>query len=127
MKAKTGPKTKHVADKINEEDVLKLATMQCTMQEMADFLGCSVDTLERNFAETIKLGRSRGTISMKRKLYEKGMTGDLGAIIWWQKNFSGMSDKVETKHSGQIENKQILETPQEQLQRIKDMMKDELK
>ena len=64
---------------------------------------------------------------MKRKLYEKGMAGDLGAIIWWQKNFSGMSDKVETKHSGQIENKQILETPQEQLQRIKDMMKDELK
>lgn len=96
-KAKTGPKSKHVADKIDKEDVIKLATMQCTMIEMADFLGCSVDTLERNFADSIKVGRSRGCISMKRKLYEKGMGGDLGAIIWWQKNFSGMSDRMEQK------------------------------
>lgn len=127
MKAKTGPKTKHVADKIDPEDVLKLAAMQCTMQEIADFLDCSVDTLERNFAETIKKGRSRGTISMKRKLYEKGMSGDLGAIVWWQKNFSGMSDKVETKHSGQIDQKQITENAVEQLARLKEMIKDELK
>lgn len=122
---KRGPKTKHVADKIDPEECQKLAAMGCTMQEIADFVGCSVDTLERNFAEAINIGRSRGRMSVKRKLYEKAMTGDLGAIIWWGKNFAGMADKVETKHSGQIDQKQITETPQEQLQRIKNMMKDE--
>lgn len=95
--AKRGPKTKHKADKIDPEECTKLAAMGCNMQEMADFFSCSVDTLERNFADAINLGRSKGRISVKRKLFEKAMTGDLGAIIWWGKNFAGMSDKLETK------------------------------
>lgn len=95
--AKLGPKVRHKADKINIEEIKKLAAMQCTMEEMAHFFDCSVDTLERHFADTIKEGRSKGKISMKRALFEKVLKGDLGAIVWWGKNFAGMSDKVEQK------------------------------
>ena len=95
--AKMGPKVKHKADKIDPDEVKKLAAMQCTMEEMAHFFDCSVDTLERHFADTIKEGRSKGKISVKRALFDKAVKGDLGAIIWWGKNFAGMSDKVEQK------------------------------
>lgn len=95
--AKTGPKTKHKADKVDVELLTKLAAMQCTMDEIAAVIGCSIDTLERNFAGTIKEGRSKGTSSVKRKLFEKAQNGDLGAIIWFSKNFMGMSDRQEVK------------------------------
>lgn len=88
---------KQVASKIDIEDVKKLSAMQCTMEEMSHFLGCSIDTLERNFAATIKEGRSKGKISVKRALFDKAIKGDLGAMVWWGKNFAGMSDKLESK------------------------------
>lgn len=95
--AKRGPKTKHKADKIDPVEVEKLAMMACTSEEMAHFFDCSVDTIERNFADALKKGRSKGKMSMKRALFEKVMKGDLGAMVWWGKNFAGMSDKIEQK------------------------------
>lgn len=102
MGEKRGPKTKHVADKIDVEQLIKLAQMQCTMQEIADWFECSVDTLERNFAETIKRAQSKGKVSVKRSLFNKAEQGDLGAIIWFSKNFMGMSDKAEVTNENQI-------------------------
>lgn len=98
MGKKTGPKSKHKADKIDIEEIEKLAAMACTMEEIAHWFDCSVDTLERNFAEIIKKGRSKGKMSMKRALFQKVLKGDLGAMVWWGKNFAGMSDKIEQKN-----------------------------
>lgn len=95
--AKRGPQSKHVADKINLDELKKLCAMQCTDEEIAAWFGCSVDTLSRNFADIIKEGRQRGRISMKRALFDKVQKGDLGAIVWWGKNYAGMSDKIEQK------------------------------
>jgi len=94
---KPGPKSKHKTDKIDPIEVEKLAAMQCTMEEMAHFFDCSVDLLEMNFSDVIKKGRSKGKMSMKRALFEKVQKGDLGAIVWFGKNFAGMSDKIEQK------------------------------
>jgi len=96
-KAKTGPKSKHKTDKIDPIEVEKLAMMACTTQEIADFFNVSPDTIERNFAVLLKKGASKGRMSMKRALFEKVLKGDLGAMVWWGKNFAGMSDKVEQK------------------------------
>lgn len=100
--AKRGPQSKHKTDKIPIEEVEKLSAMQCTMEEMAHFFDVSVDTLERNFADIIKRGRSKGRMSMKRALFEKVQKGDLGAMVWWGKNFADMADKIENRnqHSG---------------------------
>ena len=67
---------------INSEQVRKLALIQCTMNEMASVLGCSVDTLERRFADIIKEGREQGTMSLKRKQYEIAMGGNVTMLIW---------------------------------------------
>ena len=44
---------------IDEELLLKLATIHCTMKEMVDILGVSEDTLKRNFAGIIDKGKQR--------------------------------------------------------------------
>lgn len=97
MGKKTGPKGKYKADKIDPVEVEKLAAMACTTEEIAHWFDVSNDTIERNFAAILKKGRSKGKMSMKRALFQKVQNGDLGAMVWWGKNFAGMSDKVETK------------------------------
>ncbi|HCW08692.1 MAG TPA: hypothetical protein DGG95_15140 [Cytophagales bacterium] len=82
---------------IDEAEVEKLAMMQCSQEEIAAFFGVSVDTIYRRFADTLKRGSALGRMSMKRQLYKKVQDGELGAIVWWGKNFAGMSDKVEQK------------------------------
>ena len=95
--AKRGPKAPHVAKHIDPIEVEKLAAMACTADEIAAFFDCSQDTIERNFADALKKGRAKGRMSMKRSLFQKVQAGDLGAMVWWGKNFAGMSDKVEQK------------------------------
>lgn len=91
--------------KIDEVQLEKLAMMQCTTQEIASFFNCSVDTIDRRFADIIKKGRDMGNISMKRRLFGLVEKENLGAIIWWGKNYCGMSDKVEQKTDVVLEDK----------------------
>lgn len=44
---------------IDPEVVEKLASIMCTMNEIATFVDCSVDTLERRFADIIKRGQEK--------------------------------------------------------------------
>lgn len=74
---------------INEDQVMKLALIQCTMIEIASFFECSVDTLERRFADVIKIGRENGKISLKRKQYEVAMNGNVPMLIWLGKQTLG--------------------------------------
>lgn len=83
---------------INADQVEKLAAMQCTNEEIADVFSCHVDTITRRFADALQRGRSMGKMTMKRKLFEKVQDGELGALIWWGKNFAGMSDKTEVEN-----------------------------
>ena len=87
--------------KIDIEELEKLAAMQCTLEEIANWFDVSIDTIERRFAVLIKKGRSKGRMSMKRALFEKMQRGDLGAMVWWGKNFAGMSDKQEIKQTNE--------------------------
>jgi hypothetical protein len=90
--------------KIDEQELEKLAMMQCTTEEIANWFSVSKDTIERRFAAILKRGYSMGVMSMKRQLFAKVQQGDLGAMVWWGKNYAGMSDKVEKKVEAVVEN-----------------------
>jgi hypothetical protein len=83
--------------KIDGDLVKKLASIQCTMIEIAAVVGCSVDTLERRYADIIKEGKENGKMSLRRKQYEVAMTGNTGMLVWLGKQYLGQSDKVEEK------------------------------
>lgn len=82
--------------KIDYEAVEKLASIQCTQQEIASFLGCSVDTLQRDetFCGLYKKGLESGKMSLRRiqfKLAEKNPT----MALWLGKQYLGQKDIVE--------------------------------
>lgn len=77
----------------------RLASIDCTMSEIAAVLGCSVDTLERNYAEVIRAGREKGTASLKRKQVEVAMKGNTMMLIWLGKQRLGQREKTESFHS----------------------------
>ena len=84
---------------INEDQLEKLASILCTMEEMASFFGCSVDTLERNFADTIKKGKDKGRMSLRRMQFEKAQTGNTTMLISLGKQLLGQKDKIETSEN----------------------------
>lgn len=78
---------------IDADQVEKLAAIMCTMKEIASVVKCSVDTLERRFADIIEKGRDRGKMSLKRKQYEVAMSGNVSMLIWLGKQHLGQKDK----------------------------------
>ena len=80
------------------EAIESLSGMGASLEEVATSIGISVDTLTLRFTEAIKKGRLKGRVSMKRKLFEMAMAGNLGARIWWGKNYMEESDKIESKN-----------------------------
>jgi hypothetical protein len=53
--------------KIDPEQVKDLARIGCTKTEAAIMLGCSVDTLDRRFAEFFQLGDVQGKTQLRRR------------------------------------------------------------
>ena len=88
--------------KIDEDQVLSLARIHCTMDEMAAVLNCSVDTLERRFADIIKKGREEGKMSLKRSMFKKAITdGNPTMQIWLSKQLLGMRDQIHQHIQGE--------------------------
>ena len=77
---------------IDEELLLKLAQMHCTMREMVDIIGVSEDTLKRRYAGVIAKGKSQGKMRLRRKQIEVAMSGNHTMLIWLGKNMLGQSD-----------------------------------
>ena len=87
--------------KIDYDMVEKLAGIQCTQQEIASFLGCSVDTLQRDetFCGIYKKGMENGKMSLRRmqyKLAEKNPT----MAIWLGKQYLGQKDTINNTNTG---------------------------
>lgn len=82
---------------IDYEQVVKLAGIHCTQQEIATFLGCSVDTLLRDekFCELYKKGLEVGKMSLRRLQWKKAQDGNTTMLIWLGKNLLGQKDKIE--------------------------------
>lgn len=85
---------------IDLETIEKLAAIHCTMEEIAAFCDCSVDTLERRFAEPIKRAKDKGKSSIRRKQWELAQLGNVTMLIWLGKQVLGQRDKQELSTDG---------------------------
>ena len=87
---------------IDQALVEKLASIHCTMEEIASVVGCSVDTLERRFAEPIKKAKDKGKSSLRRHQWEAAQKGNITMLIWLGKQLLGQRDQavIEAKPSG---------------------------
>ena len=81
---------------IDMELVERLANIQCTQEERASVVGCSVDTLvaQQDFSEIYKKGREVGKSSLRRTQWRIAQN-NAAMAIWLGKQYLGQTDKVE--------------------------------
>ena len=81
--------------------IRKLASIQCTDEEIAAGLGCSQDTLARgrkrepDLDAAILEGRANGRMSLRRAQYRKAMEGNPTMLIWLGKQILGQRERVD--------------------------------
>lgn len=92
-KQQTPQKTGRKPLEIDEKLVTSLAQIHCTMKEIASVAGCSVDTLERRFADTIEKGREGGKSSIRRLQWQAAEKGNIMMLIWLGKQILGQKDR----------------------------------
>ena len=80
---------------IDYDAVEKLAGIQCTQEELASYLGCSVDTLTRDakFCGIYKSAMSKGKMSLRRHQWRALESGDKTMLVWLGKQYLGQSDR----------------------------------
>lgn len=81
--------TKKVVD---PEEVIKLAKLWCTYEEMADFFDINVETLKYNFKESIMRGRAETKQALRRAQLKLALEGDRTMLIWLGKQILGQSE-----------------------------------
>ena len=77
---------------VDEVLVREAAALHCTMEEIAGLCKCSVDTLERRFAEVIKEERSQGKLSLRRWQWREAEAGNVGMLVWLGKQELGQRE-----------------------------------
>jgi transcriptional regulator with XRE-family HTH domain len=86
--------------------VEELAAQGLTQAEICLCLGISENTLLRRknesevVADAIKSGKAKAASEIANVLYRMACSGDLGAIVWWEKTRRGLTDRVQQEHSG---------------------------
>jgi hypothetical protein len=100
-----------------DRNLLKdMCLAQCSNEEIANALRTSWDTLQRRYAEAIKVWRAEGPMSARRRLFTLGMRDDpvfnkdgvaigykpasVPSLIFYLKNYGGMADVVKEAGKG---------------------------
>lgn len=91
--------------KIDYQTVEKLANIQCTQEEISNFLGISTRTLQKDkeFLRIYKKGLENGKMSLRRMQFKKANDGNVSMLIWLGKQYLGQTDKVEKNNTHEIE------------------------
>ena len=94
--------------KIDWEEFDKLCFFQCTLEEIANWFKCSVDTIENKckeekeliFSEYFKKASTGGRISLRRRQFQVADKGNVTMLIWLGKQHLGQRDNVIEKPGG---------------------------
>lgn len=88
---------------IDYDTVEKLASIQCTQEEIANFLNLSVRTLQRDdeFCRIYKKGMDNGRMSLRRTQF-KLAEHNTSMAIFLGKQYLGQKDIVETDNTKEI-------------------------
>lgn len=79
---------------ISEEQVKKLAELQCTNVEIASFFNVDEGTIRKRFSDILAKGRECGKITLRRKQWALA-TKSPAIAIWLGKQYLGQTEKTE--------------------------------
>lgn len=82
---------------IPPDEVLKLAKLWCSYEEIAEWFDIPVETLKYNFRDLIAKGRSETKQALRRAQIKIALEGNVTMMIWLGKNILGQSDNPNNK------------------------------
>ncbi len=91
--------------KIDLVELQKLCSLQCTNEEIAAWLNCSVRTVENyskkpEYAEVMARGRAKGRISVRRAQMKLLEAGNATMGVWLGKQLLGQRDVTPIELTG---------------------------
>lgn len=97
--AKRGPKGLNLDLKLIEQ----LASLHCTNTEIAAMMGCDASLLTKpNYSTIVAKGKERGKLTLRRKMFQTALGGNVTMMIWLSKQLLGMTDKQDNQHIIQL-------------------------
>ena len=99
------------------DQIEKLASVMCTLQEIGDIIGCSHDTIQRNqeAKEAIKRGVANAKQSIRKTQFDIATKLNSSIMaMWLGKVYLGQSDKIQnTDDNAPLPIYDIVEEPKE--------------
>ena len=97
-------KVKGRPKKVIDVEILKnLCEIQCTIKEIAQVLGVSTDTLQRNYKDEIATGKTLGKIALRRAQYRNAIEkNNITMQIWLGKQILNQADAPLDDDAGTI-------------------------
>lgn len=87
---------------IDRAEIVKLAHLQCTYEEIAAFFDVDKGTISRNYTTEVLKGRELGKMSLRRSQFKLAQTN--GAVcIWLGKNYLGQKEPDSNRITDEIE------------------------
>jgi len=86
---------------IDRNLILRLASIQCSLPEIAEAANTNVETLKRRFMDVIEQGRAQGKQSLRRVQFDKALQGDTKMLIWLGKQVLKQRDQVDDSEGTQ--------------------------
>lgn len=74
-----------------------MASVGATNIEIAEFAGCSVDTLTRRFADVLTKSRAGMRVRLRQLQWKAAAAGDRTMLIWLGKQELGQADESRVK------------------------------
>lgn len=87
----------HVPTDKTREQVLSASGLGLPQVQIAALLGISDVTLRKHYEKELAVGKATASAQVAKSLYNKAITGDTTAAIWWTKAQMGWGETNTTK------------------------------
>jgi hypothetical protein len=75
--------------------VEKMASLGCKTVEIADYFGCTKDTITNRFSSELDKGRSSLKMSLRQLQIKSAQNGNVAMLIWLGKQYLDQQDKTQ--------------------------------
>ena len=81
---------------LDREQIARMASIQCSVKEIATVMGCSEKTIYDNYGDSVAQGRAMGKVSLRRKQWDVANEGNPTMLVWLGKNWLDQTDAKQT-------------------------------
>tara|TARA_R110001606_G_C15316121_1_gene644165 strand:- start:989 stop:1339 length:351 start_codon:yes stop_codon:yes gene_type:complete len=77
---------------LDTNQIARLASIQCSVREIASVMGVCKDVIYNNFMDAVNEGREKGKVSLRRRQWEVADEGDTRMLIHLGKHWLDQRD-----------------------------------